>query len=206
MIKKHLISAILFSAMALGSIVASAATANYTFGNLLSGTFTPSGSFASLAVTTTDNTTYDFTLTAFSLDSLFTSGAFIGSMAVDTTFAHKEALPSAALTGLGNGVTSVGTSNGGGPTGVWDFRYDFGGGSDRLTGLETVFWTSTFATAHTFDGNQFALHIQGLTDDQGDSAWYTPSRTPPPVPLPAAAWLFGSALLGFVALSNRRRV
>ncbi len=29
---------------------------------------------------------------------------------------------------------------------------------------------------------------------------------PTPVPLPAAAWLFGSALLGFVTLSNRRKV
>ncbi len=28
----------------------------------------------------------------------------------------------------------------------------------------------------------------------------------PPVPLPAAAWLFGSALMGFVVLSNRRKV
>lgn len=27
-----------------------------------------------------------------------------------------------------------------------------------------------------------------------------------PIPLPAAAWLFGSALLGFMAMSNRRRV
>ena len=34
---------------------------------------------------------------------------------------------------------------------------------------------------------------------------FTP--TPPsPVPLPAAAWLFGSALLGFISLSNRRKV
>jgi hypothetical protein len=29
---------------------------------------------------------------------------------------------------------------------------------------------------------------------------------PTPVPLPAAAWLFGSALLGFIAVSNRRKV
>ena len=29
---------------------------------------------------------------------------------------------------------------------------------------------------------------------------------PSPVPLPAAAWLFGSALIGFVTISNRRRV
>jgi hypothetical protein len=26
------------------------------------------------------------------------------------------------------------------------------------------------------------------------------------VPLPAAAWLFGSALLGFMTVSNRRKV
>lgn len=30
--------------------------------------------------------------------------------------------------------------------------------------------------------------------------------TPSPVPVPAAAWLFGTALLGFVSLSNRRRI
>ena len=29
---------------------------------------------------------------------------------------------------------------------------------------------------------------------------------PTPVPLPAAAWLFGSALLGFITISNRRKV
>lgn len=30
--------------------------------------------------------------------------------------------------------------------------------------------------------------------------------TPSPVPLPAAGWLFGSALVGFVAISSRRRI
>ena len=31
-------------------------------------------------------------------------------------------------------------------------------------------------------------------------------QPPSPVPLPAAAWLFGSALFGFISLSNRRKV
>ncbi|HEX8988522.1 MAG TPA: hypothetical protein VF816_11215 [Rhodocyclaceae bacterium] len=31
-------------------------------------------------------------------------------------------------------------------------------------------------------------------------------QPPAPVPLPAAAWLFGSAVIGFVAVSNRRKV
>ena len=47
------------------------------------------------------------------------------------------------------------------------------------------------------------LHIQGIGGD-GKSDSYVNQLAA--VPLPAAAWLFGSALLGFVAVSNRRRV
>lgn len=65
---------------------------------------------------------------------------------------------------------------------------------------------------------------EGLSWSWGDSVfsptWVPPSSLLPPnnlrfsasieplspVPLPAAAWLFGSALLGFVSLSNRRKV
>lgn len=41
-----------------------------------------------------------------------------------------------------------------------------------------------------------------------DLKYHTVDCPPPPspVPLPAAAWLFGSALFGFVTLSNRRKV
>jgi hypothetical protein len=35
---------------------------------------------------------------------------------------------------------------------------------------------------------------------------YDTESCPSPVPLPAAAWLFGSALIGFVSMSNRRKV
>lgn len=46
------------------------------------------------------------------------------------------------------------------------------------------------------------MHVQAIgTAGQSDS--YV---SVPPVPLPAAAWLFGSALLGFVMTSSRRRV
>lgn len=47
------------------------------------------------------------------------------------------------------------------------------------------------------------LHIQSIgTSGKSDS--YVNELSP--VPLPAAAWLFGSALFGFVMVSNRRKV
>lgn len=54
-------------------------------------------------------------------------------------------------------------------------------------------------------------YILGFNDSYKGDADYDDyvvgvNFTPSPVPLPAAAWLFGSALLGFVSLSNRRKV
>ncbi len=45
------------------------------------------------------------------------------------------------------------------------------------------------------------LHVISIGGEGGTSDSYISS-----VPLPAAAWLFGSALLGFITLSNRRRI
>lgn len=57
-------------------------------------------------------------------------------------------------------------------------------------------------------GWMFAAHMQcqgGECDAVlGQSSHFVAG--PAPVPLPAAAWLFGSALLGFVTVSNRRRI
>lgn len=49
---------------------------------------------------------------------------------------------------------------------------------------------------------RIGLHVRAINDIKSDSFV---TKTPDPVPLPAAAWLFGSALLGFVSLSNRRK-
>lgn len=45
------------------------------------------------------------------------------------------------------------------------------------------------------------VHLRALPD--GESETYV---TPSAVPLPAAVWLFGSALFGFMMVSNRRKV
>jgi hypothetical protein len=198
---KKLLLGTTFSLLSVSASIASAATVNYQYGELLAGSYDPNTVFATLSVSTTDNKTYDFVLQTNDLDSIFTNDAFIGSTAVDTNFAKKEALPSANLTGSGNGIAQIGTSNGGGPTGVYDFRYVFGRGQDRLEANESVSWTSTFANEHLFDAGLFALHVQGLTDAQGGSAWYVPSA----VPVPAALPLMASALGAFGIAAKRRR-
>ena len=46
------------------------------------------------------------------------------------------------------------------------------------------------------------LHVQAIAPGDKSDSYVNVS----PVPLPAAAWLFGSALIGFISLSNRRKV
>lgn len=169
----------------------SAHAATDDFGTLLSGSFQPTDTFASLSYTTTDNLVYSFTLTAYDLDAIFTDGAFIGAIAVDSD-------TSAPVVSNVSGDTVVSVSPGGGPTGIWDFRFDLTGPQQaRLTANESVSFDATFDQAVILGSNSFALHVQGLTDAQGGSAWYVP----PPIPEPEtyAMMLAGLGLLGFTA-------
>jgi hypothetical protein len=60
------------------------------------------------------------------------------------------------------------------------------------------------------EGYAFATHIADFDDGYGNltSGKFSASLSPSisPVPIPAAAWLFGSALLGFVGFARRRSV
>jgi hypothetical protein len=181
------------AAMAL-LVSASVSAATDTYGTLLSGTFQPAESFATLSYTNTGNV-YDFTLSAFDLDAIFTDGAFIGAIAVDSDF---QPVISNVV-----GDTVVSVANGGGPGGGFDFRFDLTGPQQaRLTANETVSFTATFSDPVVLSASSFALHVQGLTDAQGGSAWYSPT---PAVPEPEtyAMLLAGLGLVGFI---GRRRM
>lgn len=184
----------LFTSVFLFSLAAQATT--YTFGTLLSGSYQPSANFATLTVDGSGSA-YTFTLSSNNLNTLFTNGAFIGSIAVDTTSDLKLTGKNADTVNVSNisgGVTKLSTSNAGGPTGIWDFRFVLGqGANDRLTALETVSWSVNFSKAVTIDS--VALHVQGLTSGQGESAWYVVSSPVPEPELPAMLSL-GLAVVG----------
>jgi len=176
----------------------SAHSATDEFGELLSGSFQPTETFASLSYSTTDNLVYSFTLSAFDLDAIFTTGAFIGAIAVDSD-------TNAPLLSNVSGDTAVSISPGGGPGGNWDFRFDLTGPQQaRLTANETISFDATFDQAVILGSNSFALHVQGLTDAQGGSAWYVP--TPIPEPETYAMMLAGLGMLGFTARRRKSSV
>lgn len=188
---RNLLKSFLFAVSVMMASPAFAATEDY--GTLIAGTYQPSSSFASLSITGSGNV-YNFTLTAYDLNSIFTSGAFIGAIAVDTNVA---ALPT--ISGVAGGSpVSVHTSSG--PLGQFDFWFDLTGPrAARLTANETVSWVATFAQPVSFVGNEFALHVQGLTAAQGDSGWYVNSTSPVPEPETYGMLLVGLGLISFVA-------
>jgi hypothetical protein len=207
--RKSLLASALAVSFAGGAGSASAAL-NETlyFGTLLSGSYQPSDTFASMSVISTDDLTFTFALNAYDLNSLFTSGAYIDK-AIFNTVTGDSPTSLAFLSGDVSGVTLANGPNVGSVT--FDFGANFpnnNNGGARLTANETASWSVTFASAQTslFADPSSALHVASLTTGQGGSAWYTPTTTPTtPVPEPEtyAMLLAGLGLIG--AIARRRR-
>jgi hypothetical protein len=189
----NIFKALLVSLSLLVATPAMAITEDY--GTLLSGSFQPTETFATLSVEG-GGSIYNFTLTALDLNSIFANGAFIGAVAVNVNSALAPTITDVF------GGSPVTYSPGGGPGGVWEFRFDLTGPRQaRLTANESVSWTATFAQPVAFEGDEFALHVQGIGQQNGGSAWYVNS-SPVPEPETYAMMLAGLGLMGFV---TRRR-
>lgn len=167
--------------------------ATYHFGQLLAGNGPTNPYFADLEITDNGSGNWTFTLSALDLNTVFGSKSFIGSMAVDGM------KPTSISTDTGGGVTKVNLQNGGGPTGIYDFRYDMiNPKNDKLTGLESVTWHvgGLGSTALPGYNGELALHVQGIGSN-GDSAWYV-ATSPVPEPETYAMLLVGLGLIGFM--------
>jgi hypothetical protein len=192
----NFIKALLVSLSLLASAPAKAITEDY--GTLLSGSYQPTETFATLTVDGSGSV-YNFALTALDLNSIFSAGAFIGAIAVDLSPNLVPVISNVV------GDAPVSFSNGGGPTGAFEFRFDLTGPQQaRLTANETVSFTATFADAVTFNGNEFALHVQNIGEANGGSAWYV-NTSPVPEVDTYAMMLAGLGLMGFVAHRRRNR-
>jgi hypothetical protein len=188
--------ALLVSLSLLASAPAMAITEDY--GTLLSGSYQPSETFATLTVDGSGSV-YNFSLSALDLNSIFGAGAFIGAIAVDLS---PNLVPTISNI---SGGSPVSYSPGGGPGGAFEFRFDLTGPQQaRLVANETVSFTATFADAVTFNGDEFALHVQNIGPN-GDSAWYVNSSPVPEVDT-YAMMLAGLGLMGFVARRRRNRL
>lgn len=117
--------------------------------------------------------------------------------------------PAAKATILGNDCCKAGSD------GRFDLQMDFPSGQGFDAG-ETVVYDISLAglTASSFDflsassggseGLYTAAHIQNTIDYGTGSGWISGEGIVSPVPVPAAAWLFGSGLLALGGLARRR--
>ncbi|ASM79048.1 PEP-CTERM domain protein (plasmid) [Vitreoscilla filiformis] len=195
--------------LALVAGVAQANSATVEFGTLLSGAGAPTtANFAELTVQDVGNNAV-FSLRASDLALFSGSAPFLGAIGLELSDYSSSV---GSVTGVsGGGVTSVSISNGGGPGGSWDMRFNFGqGANNRLLNGETVTWTWV-GGAGLWDEAGMAAHVQGISYGGTTSAWYRADSvsgggivtTPTVVPEPATYGMFGLGLLFIGALRRR---
>jgi len=92
-----------------------------------------------------------------------------------------------------SGVTNSGAFNG--------FIFSFTG-APSIIGVAVNPASSLVPTSAFYNSNEIFLHFDAVPYSVGSNV--TLDVTLQPVPLPAAAWLFGSALLGLAGMGRRR--
>lgn len=186
----------------------------FQFGTLLSGSYSPSGTFASLSISTADELTFTYHLRLGNLDTLFTPGAYASGLLVNSVY-DVDPISATILPGSWGVDQVLLTQN---PPSLGGVAWDFGeflcsgcgsnnAAGNRLTANEEVMWMTVFGTPQPppfFDSPPLSLKIQGLSVAQGGGAQYIP-LSPVPEPGSFAILLAGLGLLGFRARRRNRK-
>ncbi len=107
---------------------------------------------------------------------------------------------------MGGGFQDCGTTSDG--ICVNSSGVDIAGTYDNGTGLATITCSSASCSASsTFTITYNATVPQADPSDFGgvDWGWNLEGSIPPHIPVPAAAWLFGSGLLGLIGIARKRK-
>ncbi len=150
----------------------------------------------------------------------FVSGWYFNSTVVPLTESHQS-----GATGSFSQVANTADQTAGFKAdgdGFFDFKFEFGNGDlgpkdgGPLTSVYKL--TGTGITANSFNtishggpanktGFGSAAHVQGIAPDSNNntSGWIAPSNPPMATPIPNAALLFGTGLLGLIGFSRLRK-
>jgi hypothetical protein len=119
--------------------------------------------------------------------------AFVNGLLPDETVGQL------VFTGKESGAVQYGAAGNSAPSkyGLWG-RVDSGAMGSTLT----LFGF----TGNNGTGPTESYVLGGVTVDTSGDVTFTGNTAPPPVPIPAAVWLFGSGVLGLVGVSRRRKL
>jgi len=152
---------------------------------------------------------------AGAIDFTITTLAGLPSTAKMDQFGFNPASPitlsAANVSGLPTGWSLLGAGNMDG-FGGFSVRPDTNGAATRVSTLtfsivgitgDTINSYANLSTGTAGQGNTFfAAHVAGLTNDPNVTSGYFGGSTP--VPVPAAAWLLGSGLIGLAGVARRK--
>jgi hypothetical protein len=109
------------------------------------------------------------------------------------------------LTALQTAKESTAVSYSGGSPSSASYKYGILSAADLATVGSTVALYGITGNGSLGAVQSYVLGTASLGTNGTLTLASNPTTAPPPVPLPAAVWLFGSGLLGLVGVSRRRK-
>lgn len=136
-----------------------------------------------------------YTVETFGIDTTYTHAMVIDVMNADGSFSGSGSYGSQVESGNWALWSIVGQVSG--STFTSTIHYD---ASNAWPGYNW-YWNGNITSSGALEGHLF----YAANDTQPNIGFHTVSGTANPVPIPGAAWLLGSSLLGLVGLGRRRQ-